>query len=121
MVTRSDISNDLHLTRAKLLCAQGRSTLWNGFVSSVGRELAGFPIKTVLRVALLFGVISYLFYQLSSIGWGEIWGALPTSPLFYALSLGFVLVPVVAEVFSFRVVAGREVGSLSRIFFGSMC
>ena len=116
MVTRCDTPAALHSTRAMLLCPQGRAKLWREFVSGVRRERAGFPIQAVLRVALFFGIISYLLYRLSSIGWGEIWGALPTSPLFYALSLGFVLVPVVAEVFSFRIVADRKVGSLSRLF-----
>lgn len=42
----------------------------------------------VLRAAILVGVIAYLIFRFSEVGWREVLGALPSSPLFY---LFFVL------------------------------
>ena len=61
-------------------------------------------------------IVSYLTYQLSKIGWADIFHALPTSPLFYALSIGFVLVPVLAEILSFQTITGKKTSKLGKVF-----
>ena len=94
-----------------------RTRILNEDISSAREKWKALPLKAMIRVLLFGGIVSYLLYQLSTIGWGEIWGALPTSPLFYALSLGFVLAPVVAEVFAFQTIAKRKAVSHVRLFF----
>jgi len=69
-----------------------------------------------LRRAGLFAVFFYLMYQLSLIGWSEIFSALPTSPLFYLLSLAFVLTPVIAELVSFQKLSGLKVVKQGKLF-----
>lgn len=69
-----------------------------------------------LRFGLFATILSYLLFQLSRIGWSEIIGALPSSPLFYALSLGFVAAPVFAEIFAFQTITGRKALGQYKIF-----
>jgi len=64
--------------------------------------------KLALRWGLFAAILLYLTYQLSKIGWAEIWAALPTSPVFYLLSIGFVLAPVMAERLSFQTIIGHK-------------
>lgn len=85
-------------------------------LSGARRVSEDLPLKTIIRALLFVGVTSYLLYQLSNIGWGDIWGALPTSPLFYALSLGFVLAPVVAEIFAYQTISERPAIRHARLF-----
>ncbi|MFB6249244.1 MAG: hypothetical protein ABEL97_11815 [Salinibacter sp.] len=40
-----------------------------------------------LRWAFLAGIVSYLAYQLTTIGWAELWASMPTTPWFYVLLL----------------------------------
>jgi hypothetical protein len=41
-------------------------------------------------------VISYLIYKITTIGWNELWNALPGAPMFYLLFIGiYVTLPVV--------------------------
>ena len=64
-----------------------------------------FGAKRFMRLSLFMVIFAYLIFQLSKIGFSEIAGALPTSPLFYALSIGFVAAPVIAEIFSFQIIS----------------
>lgn len=48
---------------------------------------AGGRFLTTLRWIFVAGVVSYLAYQFTTIGWGRIWEALPTTPWFYILLL----------------------------------
>jgi len=48
--------------------------------------------------------------------WAEIASSLPRSPLFYALSLGFVGAPVIAEILAFQIVTGRTAFGQYKIF-----
>lgn len=73
-------------------------------------------LKALGRGAVFLAIIGYLLFQLSRIGFAEIAGALPTSPLFYALSVGFVAAPVLAEIFVFKTITGRKVGGDFRLF-----
>lgn len=45
----------------------------------------GGRILTSLRWLFVLGVVSYLAYQLTHIGWARVWGELPTTPWFYIL------------------------------------
>jgi len=47
-------------------------------------------VKTVLRGAVFLGIVLYLVTKLSSIGWANIIQSLPSSPVFYLLSVAFV-------------------------------
>jgi len=40
-----------------------------------------------LRWLLVAGIVTYLAYQLTNIGWGRVWASLPTTPWFYILFL----------------------------------
>jgi hypothetical protein len=74
------------------------------------------PFARVFRLGLFATILTYLLFQLSRIGWSEIAGELPTSPLFYALSLGFVAAPVLAEIFAFQTITGRKAFGQYKIF-----
>ena len=102
---------------AMLSNSKERKRTLNEELSRARQESGALPLKVIIRVLLFAGIVSYLLYQLSTIGLDEIWGALPTSPLFYALSFGFVLAPVVAEVFAFKIIAKPKAQSHARLFF----
>lgn len=49
----------------------------------------------VLRALMLVGVVAYLIYRFSEVGWREVLGALPSSPLFYIFFiLRFLVLPL---------------------------
>ena len=73
-------------------------------------------IKRAAKLAVFVAILSYLTYQLSKIGWSEIAGALPTSPVFYLLSIGFVAAPILAEIFVFQVIVRRKAVGQFRLF-----
>ena len=54
------------------------------------------------RRVVVAGVLGYLLYQLTGIGWAEIWRNLPTQPLFYIIFAGMYLGLPVAETFIYR-------------------
>ncbi len=58
-------------------------TRWAQFQDSrVGQRLL-----TGVRWFFMAGIIAYLAYQFTDIGWGRVWKALPTTPWFYILLL----------------------------------
>lgn len=55
----------------------------------------GRRVLKVLRHGVTVAVIGYLVYQMTQIGWREIWADLPTTPWFYIIFLGlYFLLPV---------------------------
>lgn len=53
----------------------------------------------VLRHAITVAVIGYLIYQMTQIGWRDIWADLPTTPWFYIIFLAlYFLLPVFQSV-----------------------
>lgn len=64
--------------------------------------------KSILRWSFILVIFAYLTSKLSAIGWTNILQSLPTSPLFYLLSIVFVSLPVVAETIAFRLAAENE-------------
>ena len=60
---------------------------WERFSeTTVGKRL----IKGT-RYTLTAAIVAYLAYQLSTIGWQEVWAALPRTPWFYVIFLGVYL------------------------------
>ncbi len=56
---------------------------------------AGGRTLAILRHGVTVAVIGYLAYQMTNIGWGRIWAALPTTPWFYVLFLAlYFLLPI---------------------------
>lgn len=81
---------------------------------SVLREKASLAL--LFRWGVFAAICTFLLYQLSRIGWAEILAALPTSPVFYALPIGFVLAPVCAEIFSFQTISGQKAWRHRKLF-----
>ncbi len=56
---------------------------------------SGRRLVRVIRMVFISAVVGLLAYQLSRIGWLDIWNSLPTQPLFYVLLLAmYFLLPV---------------------------
>jgi hypothetical protein len=63
---------------------------------------SGKRICETLSRVLLASTLAFLIYRLTRVGWGEIWQAVPTAPVFYLLfALNYFLLPF-AEAVSFR-------------------
>ena len=56
----------------------------------------------VVRLLVLAGIVGLVLYQLSRVGWGAVWAALPGHPAFYALLLGVYVALPVTEVAIYR-------------------
>ena len=69
-------------------------TWWKTFQDSK----RGQRLLTGIRWLFMAGVISYLAYQFTDIGWGRVWNALPTTPWFYILLLLMYVNLPIAEV-----------------------
>lgn len=52
------------------------------------------------------GVIGVIVWQLTGIGWGNIWRSLPTTPLFYLLFLVIYFLLPLSEAFAYRICWG---------------
>jgi len=76
----------------------------------------GKHLKLTINLLFLAGIIAFLAYQLTKIGWDEIFQALPQSPLFYLLSIGFVAAPVIAEVLAFQTITDKKPAGLTKLF-----
>lgn len=84
----------------------------NGIQKLKDQKFAG----SFIRTAVFLMVLLYLAYQLSIIGWPEIFAALPTSPWFYLLSMAFVATPIIAEMINFQRVSGLNVSKHWKLF-----
>ncbi len=58
------------------------------------------------RRLMVLGVLVFLIYQLSGVGWANIWKDIPTQPLFYLIFVGMYLGLPVAESFIYRMIWG---------------
>ncbi|HKJ47217.1 MAG TPA: hypothetical protein VJ991_15395 [Balneolales bacterium] len=71
---------------------------WSDFVkSNRGQKIINWS-----RRLFLVGVIAWLLYQLTTIGWGNVWHSLPLNPLFYLLYLMIYVSLPVAQLFIYR-------------------
>lgn len=69
-----------------------------------------------LRLVILLAVAAYLVLGLTRIGWADVMTALPTQPVFYAISLFiFALLPI-TETFAFRRLLPNDAGITIDIF-----
>ncbi len=73
-------------------------------------------VSSFLRAGLLFGIIAYLIFKLSSIGWVNIAQSLPSSPFFYILSVIFVFLPILTERIIFPLVSQAKSTPSIKIF-----
>jgi len=55
--------------------------------SQVRKSRLGQWLLRGLRWGALAGILAYLTYQFTSVGWARVWSALPTTPWFYVLLL----------------------------------
>ena len=55
----------------------------------------GRAVLKGLKSLFVAGILAYLVYRLSRIGWAEVWTSMPEQPLFYVLLLAiYVLLPI---------------------------
>lgn len=87
----------------------------NAFWTAIDRMIA--PIKSKhgrlvlnwLRRLLLIAILVFILRRIIKIGWAELFSALPSSPLFYLLSIAIFLVLPISETFSYRQILSRSV------------
>lgn len=72
-------------------------------VSHFFRTDTGKTILKWLKRLINIGVLAWLVYELTEIGWGEVWRSLPTQPLFYLLFLGMFFQLPFFEIFIYRI------------------
>ncbi len=64
---------------------------WEAFARTTG----GRRLIRYTRGVFIAGIVALLLYQLSGIGWKDIWMSLPTQPLYYVILLAmYLLLPV---------------------------
>jgi len=73
-------------------------------------------VLKIARHLLLAGIVIYLVYRLTQIGWADIAAALPTSPIFYAITVAIFLVLPICEVINYRLLTGSYIPYGLRIF-----
>lgn len=62
----------------------------------------GRRVARGLRVTAVGGIVAFLVYRLSQIGWGEVWAALPTTPWFYLIAVAMYLLLPLGETVIYR-------------------
>jgi len=102
------------LVSAKLTTGLNRAQSWFSKASKTFKN--NRAASSFIRLIGFLAVFFYLTYQLSHIGWAEIYTALPTSPLFYVLSLAMVTVPIMAEVINFQKLSGLKAVKHTKLF-----
>jgi len=60
--------------------------------------------KLWLRRAFTVGIVTFVAWRLTQIGWGELWQNLPTEPLFYLLHLAAYSVLPLSEILIFSMI-----------------
>lgn len=68
---------------------------WSDFFKSE----TGQRVLKWLRRLFLLGILTWLFYQLTSIGWEKVWKSLPVNPLFYIIYILIYISLPVAQLF----------------------
>jgi hypothetical protein len=77
---------------------------WDRFA----RSTRGEWILWTLRQALTAGVVGYLAYRMSMIGWADIWQSMPRTPWFYVIFAGMYLTLPIFQSLIFGFVWGRS-------------
>lgn len=81
-------------------------TYWWGRFSKSER---GRIILKVGRGLFLFGILAFLVYKLTDIGWRETWDARPTHPLFYLFFLLLYFLLPLTEILIYRITWSYDV------------
>lgn len=63
------------------------------------KSKAGKRLSKTLQYVFVAGIIGYLLYQLTEIGWDKVWQSLPTTPWFYVLFLFLYFALPISEQF----------------------
>lgn len=69
----------------------------------------GQRLLKALRLVFILGVVVWLAYQLSDIGWRDVWASRPTTPWFYVTWLGLYLQLPLIEALIYRALWGLPV------------
>lgn len=77
---------------------------WNRFSQS----RTGKWILWGLRQTLTVSVVAYLIYQMSQIGWAEIWSSMPRTPWFYVIFAAMYLTLPIFQALIFGLIWGRS-------------
>lgn len=73
-------------------------------------------LRQILKRVIQVGIIGYLIYELTKLGWGNFFESLPTTPLFYVLfSINYFLLPF-SEVLSYSISWNISVKSSLSVF-----
>lgn len=88
------------------MCVLPDVASWPTRVQAALQTRRGRAVLRVGRWALVLGVLGWLGFQLSSIGWGEVWASRPRTPWFYVIWLGLYLQLPLIEAVIYRVVWG---------------
>jgi len=72
-------------------------------VSDFFRTDAGKTVLKWIQRVINVGVLLWLAFELTEIGWTEVWKALPTQPLFYLLFLGMFFQLPLFEILIYRI------------------
>ena len=80
----------------------GRLTTWAGRARAAAGRPAGRRVLKGVRALFFVGVVSWLVYRLSGIGWADVWEARPRTPWFYLLWLAIYFQLPLVEGFIYR-------------------
>lgn len=75
---------------------------WKRSVHAWLQKPAGRRLQRYGRMLFVVGVIGWLFYRLTQIGWQEVYKGLPRTPWFYFLWLGLYFLLPATEAFIYR-------------------
>jgi len=90
--------------------------LWGRRLSGDGKSAGERKPYIWGRRVLLCVIIAYLLYKLSQIGWAELAGHIPASPVFYILSLAIFFAVPVSETLNYRLITGQHIIKGLKIF-----
>lgn len=91
----------------RLMLDVHRIRAWfRGFAGST----AGRRLLKGLRVVVIGGIVGYLLYQLTHMGWGTFWRSLPATPWFYVTVLAMYVTLPVSEVLIYGRIWGLSAG-----------
>lgn len=90
---------------------------WRVHARRFGRSPTGRRVRTAGRYLFVAGILGYLLYQFTEIGWERVWRSLPRTPWFYViLGVTYVTLPVIESVL-YGQVWGTRFWSALPVFF----
>lgn len=69
-----------------------------------------------LRIGIFSTVFLIIVQKLSLIGWGEIYTARPSNPVFYILAIALFMIPISTEIIACRIITGCKIPNSTRNF-----